>query len=44
MPGCAPCTPWRRSSVPLLHPGIGQDERQEVLGTMYVYFDPDEML
>jgi hypothetical protein len=28
----------------LWQPGIGQDERQEVLGAMYAYFDPDERL
>jgi len=28
----------------LLQPGIGQDERQEVLGAMYAYFDRDKTL
>ena len=35
------CARWL---APLQQPGIGQDERQEVLGAMYAYVDPDEML
>jgi hypothetical protein len=28
----------------LRQPGIGQGEREEVLGAMYAYFDPEETL